>query len=384
MTTYMISSTLQWDPYVLIKNDKIKSFWQNILNNNESTLFILAKGFDPRMNSFTDEIIDSFNLNTKFAIIDIEGNQGPYKDLTSDNWTKLEGKLNLKKVKYEIHNLEMWKPKQNSKTRVGPNKAIDLVNNGLIKGFKNIVIDISSMPRAIYFSLITAILDLSKKQNSEGIITNVFINVVESPLIDEAITSEGVDDKAEFVPRLGGKFMLESDLSDLEGGEKPKIWIPVLGENQKYKLAKIEEIVQPKIICPVLPFPSNRPRRTDDLVLEYREILFDNWLVEQENIIFASESNPFELYRHLMKTAERYFEAFKPIGGCKIAVSSLSSKLLSIGILLTSYEMYRINDKAVGLIHVGGSEYDFDKEKLKKYMKGNENLITLWIDGEPY
>jgi len=380
----MINNKLQWDPYVLIKSDRIKSFWKGVLDKNEKTIFILAKGFDPRMNSFTNEIIEFSNSSTEFSIIDIEGEKGKYKHLTNENWRQLEDKLKNRDIEYKIHNVEMWKVKQNSKSRVGPNKAINLVNEGLIDGFKNVVIDISSMPRAIYFSLITAILDFSRKLNSEGNVVNVFINVVESPYIDEAITSSGVDDKAEFVPRLGGKFMLESNLADLEGGDKPKIWIPVMGENQKYKLSKIEEIVQPKIICPVLPFPSDTPRRTDNLILEYREILFDNWLVEQENIIFASESNPFELYRQLMKTAERYFEALIPIGGCKIAVSSLSSKLLSIGILLTTYEMYRIRDNAVGLIHVGGSEYNLDEEKLKNFPKVNQNLITLWIDGEPY
>lgn len=46
--------------------------------------------------------------------------------------------------------------------------------------------------------------------------------------------------------------------------------------------------------------------------------------------------------------------------------------------------MYRINDKAVGLIHVGGSVYNFNNEKFKSSLKKPKNLITLWIDGEPY
>lgn len=380
----MTNEDLHWDPYVLIKNKRIKSFWKGILNSKEKTLFILAKGFDPRMNSFTASILDDLHPKVQFAILDIEGEDGPYKDRTRKNWEELKAQLDSKSIRHSEHSLEMWKTKQNSKTRVGPNNAIRLIEDGLVSGYRNVVVDISSMPRAIYFSLITAILDQSRSQNKNDITTNVFINVVENPTVDEAISSSGVDDKAEFIPRLGGKFMLESDLTDLEGSEKPKIWIPVMGEKQKYKLNKIEEVVEPKIICPVLPFPSIHPRRTDNLILEYREILFDNWLVEQENLIFASESNPFELYRQLMKTSERYFEALKPLGGCKIAVSSLSSKVLSIGILLTTYELYRVKRKAVGLIHVGGSEYSFQEEKGKSYDKKDENLITLWIDGEPY
>ena len=69
----MISNKLQWDPYVLIKSDKVKSFWKSTLAKNEKTIFILAKGFDPRMNSFSNEIMDSLKPNAEFAIIDIEG-----------------------------------------------------------------------------------------------------------------------------------------------------------------------------------------------------------------------------------------------------------------------------------------------------------------------
>jgi hypothetical protein len=380
----MIESKMLWDPYVLIKNDNIKDFWATILKKNEKSIFILAKGFDPRMNTFFDLIYDDIGSNVNYSILNIEGDLGPHASLTKQNWEELENKLIAKNISYMVHSVEMWKQKRNSKTRVGPTNVNNLIGGEFLNGYKNIIVDISSMPRVIYLSLITTILDYTRKKNKNGTIINVFVNVVESPLIDNLISSSGVDDKAEFVPKLGGDFMIESDLTDLSGNKKPKIWIPILGEGQEYKLRKIEEIVLPKIICPVLPFPSVKPRRADDLVLEYREVLFDIWLVEQENIIYTSENNPFELYRHLMKTINRYFDALEPIGECKIALSSLSSKLISIGVLLTTYEMYRVKEKSVGLIHVGGSEYNYDDKILEKHSNEYENLITLWIDGEPY
>lgn len=380
----MISNN-RWDPYVLIKDESIKGFWKEFLaNKNKKTLFILAKGFDPRMNTFIEVIEESLNENTAFSILDIEGDHGPYKDLTSNNWKRLESIFSNNSVNYLVHPLEMWKSNQNSKTRVGPNKVIDLFNDEFLNKYDNIIVDISSMPRVIYFSLITSIMDYSLNRNKKHNDFNFLINVVENAELDNAIISSGVDDKAEFIPRLGGEFMLESDLSDLEGSEKPKIWIPILGEKQENKLFKIHETVTPDEICPVLPFPSVKPRRTDNLILEYREVLFDNWLVQHENLIYAGEANPFELYRHLVKTISRYIEALQPIGGCKLAISSLSSKLLSIGALLTTYELYRIEEESVGLIHVGGREYKIEDNFLNNYSKSAENLITLWVDGEPY
>ena len=293
-------------------------------------------------------------------------------------------KLSKKGIEFRDHELEMWKVKKYTKSRVGPNNAVELINNGLIEGFKHVILDISSIPRAIYFSLLTAILNHSRKRNENGEEVNVYVNLVENPIVDKSITSDGIDDKAEFIPGLGGDFLIEHDLVDLEGAEKPKIWIPVLGERQEFKLKKIEELVEPKIICPVLPFPSSKPRRPDDMLLEYRELLFDSWLVEHENIIYASENNPFELYRQLIKTISRYTEALQPIGGCKIALSTLSSKLISIGAFLSSYELYRVREESVGLVHVGGSAYNYNSSAIETESAENEYLITLWLDGSPY
>jgi len=36
----------------------------------------------------------------------------------------------------------------------------------------------------------------------------------------------------------------------------------------------------PDEICPVLPFPALNPRRGDNLVLEYRDLLFDRLRID--------------------------------------------------------------------------------------------------------
>jgi hypothetical protein len=63
-------------------------------------------------------------------------------------------------------------------------------------------------------------------------------------------------------------------------------------------------------------------------------MLFDDYRVEPANIIYASEYNPFEAYRQLFGAIDRYRDALRELGGCKVYVSPLSSKLLSIGALL--------------------------------------------------
>lgn len=382
---YMKIDSMNWDPYYYADRESIPGLWDDIVNDNQNIIYIMAKGFDPRMNSFPIELKDILKSNIKFHVLDIEGKDGPNKDLTDKNWNELEPILSSKNIEIDVEPVEMWKTQQNSKTRIGPTKVKEIVGNGLIDNYDTIVIDISSMPRAIYFSLISAILDLTRKENRKGNRVNVFINVVENPELDRKISSSGVDDKAEFIPQLGGHFEEKSSDFSLKAGISiPKIWIPILGEKQHPKLEKIHESVNPDEISPVIPFPSINPRRTDDLLIDYRELLFDRFRVEYENLIYASESNPFQLYRLLFRSITRYIDAFKSLGGCKIAISSLSSKLLSIGALLVSYDSYRIHDESVGLIHVGGSQYHIDSEYLKNYSKENEKLNTLWVDGTPY
>jgi hypothetical protein len=79
--------------------------------------------------------------------------------------------------------------------------------------------------------------------------------------------------------------------------------------------------------------------------------------------------------------------ALKPLGGCKVAVSALSSKLLSVGALLATYEMYRIDDGSVGFAHIDGQEYEVDEEYLRAYptnMSESIELCALWIFGDAY
>ncbi|MGQ7370456.1 hypothetical protein ACTGW3_12865, partial [Streptococcus suis] len=65
---------------------------------------------------------------------------------------------------------------------------------------------------------------------------------------------------------------------------------------------------------------------------------FDDFRVEPANILYASEYNPFEAYRQIYGAIRRYRDSLSDLGGCKVYVSPLSSKLLSVGALLACYD----------------------------------------------
>ncbi len=155
----------------------------------------------------------------------------------------------------------------------------------------------------------------------------------------------------------------------------------MLGEGQAAQLERVHDLVHPDEVCPVIPFPAANPRRGDDLVLEYREFLFDRLRVEPRNIVHASERNPFQVYRQLRSTILRYRDALQPLGDCKTVLSALTTKLLSIGPLLVAYELTSAKvDVAIAHVEVQG--YVLDDSATAD--ETPTELVELWLAGDCY
>jgi hypothetical protein len=70
--------------------------------------------------------------------------------------------------------------------------------------------------------------------------------------------------------------------------------------------------------------------------MEYQNLLFDQLRIEPRNIVYASEFNPFDVYRQVRGTALHYHDVLKLIDGCRVALSAMCSKVMSLGILLVA------------------------------------------------
>lgn len=116
--------------------------------------------------------------------------------------------------------------------------------------YSDLVIDISAMPRSVFFPLIAGLLAQIDGRPS-GQAVNLHVMVSEDPALDAGIREEGVEEKAEFVATFTAGF-------DEEGTNYPKVWVPVLGERRGTQLGRILDLVKPDEICPV----RRRPRGT--------------------------------------------------------------------------------------------------------------------------
>ena len=377
------STRPRWGDYMLRGADSFGPFWQEFLSQKERhLLFVLGHGFDERMCACSDAVLSSGGVGVRDALI-IEYDEGPgssshsYRPQRDRNSTRIDslfsgrGTLGHRPIK-------MF---SDDGRRIGARSiASEFSSMAEFWSYTDVLVDISALPRGLYFPLVSKLLSLFDQDPGQNQRPNLHVLVAHSPGMDDRIVDEGVEENASFLHGFAAAgFEREATR------EQPRIWIPLLGRAKSIQLERIYELVTPDEICPLLPSPSRNPREADDLILEYRELLFDQLRVEPQNIIYASEANPFEVYRQLMRSLSHYQQALEPLGGCKAVLSALSSKLLSVGALLAAYELSRWRTGAeridVGVAHVDTQGYRIldtpgDSEATELY--------TMWLCGECY
>lgn len=365
-------------------------FWEELLSERaRNLLFVMGLGFDPRMCQGIEAILDAGGSGKRacWLIEYDEGYNSPskdYKELVELN-RKTLNELLCNKASLQSHRLQMWSNDGQIGLGIQAHKLFKSLRD--LSEFTDIVVDISAMPKGIYLSIIAkllALIDVSYRDNLIRAvdIPNLHVIVAENIDLDRRIEQQGLDEKATYLYGFSGNLGREGIPS------VTNIWFPILGEGKVTQLRRIHDYLdRPSEICPVIPSPSVNPRRGDGLLLqEYRELFFDEFEVEPKNIIYASEQNPFEAYRQLYRTIVQYNVTLEILGGCQVFISPLSSKLLSIGSLLASYEItqrYRLTQKGcpVGIVHVESRGYQMLNPERKD--NGTE-LYTLWLAGECY
>lgn len=376
----------RWNPYVFFDNSETIKFWStHFCSKNKKLLFIMGKGFDVRMNVTIIELMRACpNINIECHLIQFnEGKSSSshkLKPLVDENMSELNKVLSSDKIK--IKNISLWEGSGRKRKRVGDRKAADIIGNNIddLKDFTDIIVDISALPRGVYFSFvgkILTLLDIYKSIYNP----NFFISVAENPKIDELTKETEIDGELNYLRGFMGEQELTAQF------EKPVIWFPILGEDKKEHLKKaFDHIFQVNTsayeICPVLPFPSKDPGRSDSLMIDYHQLLFEEFNIEAQNIMYVPEQNPFEAYIRLNNAIRNYNKSLTTLTGCKAVISTFSSKLLSIGTLLSAYELK--GEIGVGVLNVDSGGYEIDNVDDIKKLKNESKLFLSWLTGDPY
>jgi hypothetical protein len=362
----------RWQHYVLLRGERLRAFWASHLGQCErNVLFVLGRGFDPRMCMGLQLVLGAGGSGRRdvFALDFREGAASPslvHQDLVEANWAALQG-LVQGRGQITTRPLEFWS--EEGRRASSQNARALFVSFDCFVGYTDVVVDVSAMPRSVFFPLLARILNLLDSARAvQSPPVNLHVLVADDPALDAGIREEGIDQMAEFMASFMGGF-------DVEATQTPKVWIPLLGEHRTTQFDRIRDLVKPDEVCPVLPSPSRNPRRGDDILVEYQRVLFDELRVDPAEFLYASEQNPFEVYRQLRGAVVRYEEVFRLLGGCRVALSAMSSKLMSLGALLVAYELKQLGYN-IGVAHIECQGYT-----MSAAVSAAE-LFGLWVAGE--
>jgi hypothetical protein len=219
----------------------------------------------------------------------------------------------------------------------------------------------------MFFPLIAYLLRLADK----GVFQNLHVAVVEDPLLDSRISGREYG-QADYLHTFRYQ------------GEDKVVWLPLVGDNEAARLEKIHNKIKAACveICPILPFPARSMRRVDDIAVKHAELLFEGFLVSLDNLLLCDERNPFDVYRKILEVEDYYrsrLGAVPAIGKVTTVVSPLSSKTLSLGMLLAAIE------RSLPVCHVEAGTYQVDVDEQGRLTGDTMRGPTeIWVAGEPY
>ncbi|NUW27284.1 hypothetical protein HUX57_11510 [Arcobacter butzleri] len=346
---------LKWENNASFKDNEFNNLWDKINKNDDKCMYITGFGFDPRSLKSLEKIVLNKEIFDLVIIKNTKETESP-EELNSYHIKKsFISDRNYKDIIHFLHN--------------------EILSNR----YKHVVIDISAMPRHLYLTLINFIINIIRKYNiSNEIKINFYVTVVENPEIDRKIKSIIAENSdAEILSGYQAGYTAENISTS------SKIWFPVLGENESERLKKIYEYIRPDEICPIIPSPSHDPRRSDSLIKEYRELLFDTWRIETSNFIYATENNPFDIYKKILDSSKYFSEVFELMLGCRIIISTFSSKLISIGALLAANDLQK-NGYNVSIFHVKSTNYKNSNVTSKELSFESSKFTTIQVEGEIY
>lgn len=387
-----------WDNYVLRKGLEVEELWDQMFKARREAskpirlLYIGGKGFDLRagkvMRSYVERLQASGCVIAQAELVLLSFTSyeldAHLVTLTAANAADMYAVFsNIGRIS-EVEIGSSAGGEEDISPTAALRQAADTIIN-MIGHCTDIVLDVSSLPRNGYLTILLRILgSLIPAVDGKPAPLNIGINFQvlagEDARLDGQIEAGDLANDLVLIP--GYSEGLHTEVLE----ELPFVWFPILGENRIGQMSKVEsEIPASAEICPVIPHPSQSLRRGDELLLEYAEGLFSRRNVGLSSILHAHEAHPFEAYRQILGAMQRYQKAFSILGGCRIAVTPLASKLITVGSALACFEMKNSTHAdatvSVAIVNSEPRRYSIRQSDVEA---SNPTLSALVLTGECY
>jgi hypothetical protein len=348
----------------MISDEIFEEVWSR--SSKDAILFVAGSGFDPRAVVVLERLIEATDRRVDGLVIELPEDATDLGVRSLADANRARTAELIASAGGQISNQPL--PDFHDSRSLGRLISRRFQQSNVLDSYAELVLEISAMPRSVFFPLIKGVLERAHlaEEDANRWDGDFHVAVCENPEADESVLEEGTTPMAPIGGFAGAHGVAPAT----------KIWVPVLGERASARVKRLYEELNPDETCPVVPWPARDPRRGDRLALEHRRLLFEEIRIEPRNVIHAAERNPFDLYRTLGQLHERYQQSLKPLGAVAMILSSHSSKLLSVGVLLTAYahnlEVQHVSPGSYGL-HDGA-----------EHLRNRDEIYDLWLTGEPY
>lgn len=314
--------------------------WQNCIANFEEqvgefvgdyfsapsrrVLLVAAAGFDPRSRRVAQMLADT--LGDRLSALFIREDRPAPSAALVKQADENEQVLRSIVPRSEILHVEIFADDNAPIAGFRTQKA--LAANPVADDVTDVVLDMSALSIGVGYPAARMLLEDCEEAADRAF----HVMIVSNPELDDRISS---------VPwsRPGPVRGFAPPLGEDEGQDLAQIWIPQLARGRTGSLTQIGvSIGRCYKICPLLPFPSRNPRRSDDLLAEYRGELVDEWQVDPRDVVYASEKNPLDCYRTLSTLKTRFDRTVAETYQPRLVLSPVGSKVLAAGALMAAIE----------------------------------------------
>ena len=352
-------------------NEDVLEFFADYFSNSyKKCLLICGAGFDPRSSEVVIYLSRIMKERLSAKLIKEERPEPDSKliEKADKNLTRIQSNCS----NIEVFEIEIF---ANDGAVVGGRKIIEKIQALDFSEFTDIVVDMSALSLGISYPTVLYI--FQEVQSYEKQI-NLHLVMLSNPDMDSAILSQPNDE----ISNVHG-FELERLFGDIDIA---LLWMPVLSEGKHVQLKTIHSKVNPHDTCPILPFPSEDPKKGDQIACSVfssiRSIwgghLDNEWGLDPKNFVYADERMPLDIYRTILRIADERNPVFETFGGSTVILSPMGSKIPTLGALMAALE------RSFPVVYIESLTYNVDWTKVGQLAPDKSRMAHIWLSGEAY
>jgi hypothetical protein len=112
--------------------------------------------------------------------------------------------------------------------------------------------------------------------------------------------------------------------------------------------------------------------------------LFTQRATPISNVFYVNETHPFEVYRQLFDAMQRFRRSMGVIGRCRLVVTPLSSKLITVGSALACFEMKLMSADYLSSVAIPYAEPKRYEADIEMVLRSRPIISALLLTGDAY